>query len=329
MKRNLTKIAALFALVFLLVACSNTSGNEGSDKDASKKASNDAFPITLKHTSGETTIKEDPSKIVVIDIAALDTIDAVGMGDKVVGTAVNSLTPSLKKYESVTNIGTLKEPDMEAIAKLNPDLVIIGSRLSAMYNEFSNNWPTIDASVAWPDLNKATTYTKTEAENIEMVASAVGAEAKGQKAGQEVLDLMEKYKDKAKGQKALVLMSNAGEISMHSPASRFAPIFEVFGFESIGDHKSDDGHKGQKISFETVKQLNPDWIFVLDRDKATGSNKEANPAMSVMDNDLVNSTKAAKNKHIVYLSPVEWYITMTGANNYKLMLDEIAKALGI
>lgn len=251
------------------------------------------------------------------------------MGDKVVGTAVNSLTPSLKKYESVTNIGTLKEPDMEAIAKLNPDLVIIGSRLSAMYDDFAKKWPTIDSSVTWTDLSPENTYTSKVAKNIEMIATAVGAKDKGTKAGDEILALMEKYKDKAKGKKALVLMSNAGEISMHAPASRFAPIFEVFGFESVGDHKSDEGHKGQKISFVTVKKLNPDWIFVLDRDKATGSDKEANPAMSVMDNDLVNSTKAAKDKHIVYLSPVEWYITMTGASNYKLMLDEIAKALGI
>lgn len=334
--KNLTILSLLLVFVFTLASCGGQEkAPENENSNVENTASNDEtsdakldYPITIKHASGETVIEKEPMKIVVCDTAALDTLDAIGAGDKVVGTVTKGLPEKLKKYESLQSVGTAKEPDMEQIALLEPDLVFIGNRMSKMYNEFSQNWKTIDSSVKWTDLPEGVTYSEQVPENVMMVANAVGMPEEGQKKADEITALINQYKDMGKGKgKVLVLMSNEGEISMHGPASRWAPIFDVFGFENVDYEKEDDGHKGQKISFETVQEINPDWIFVLDRDAATGSAETGDTAAKVMDNDLVNSTNAAKNGHIVYLSPQEWYIVMTGADNFQFLLNEIGNAL--
>ena len=38
-----------------------------------------AAPVTVKHASGETTLKDTPKKIVVFDLATLDNLDALGV----------------------------------------------------------------------------------------------------------------------------------------------------------------------------------------------------------------------------------------------------------
>lgn len=59
----------------------------------------------------------DPQRIAVIDMACLDIIDALGLGDRVVGTAASQIE-YLQDYmdnETIANLGTLKSPDAEAV----------------------------------------------------------------------------------------------------------------------------------------------------------------------------------------------------------------------
>lgn len=333
------KLAALAAASALaLSACSSSpssqessSATTGSAEAAVTEAPTEAsFPRTITHAQGQTTIEAKPESIVVLDMAALDTIDAIGAGDRVVGTVTKSVPTWLKDadgidYSKVTSVGGLKEPDMEAIAKLKPDLVIVGGRSAKFYEEFSKVFTTIDASHSW----KTDDYSATVPQNVEMVAQAVGADVKGTAAAEAITAKIAKYSGMGEGKgNALVIMTNAGEISLHDRGSRWAPIWDVFGFgQSYQKPEADEGHKGDKVSFETVKELNPDWIFVVDRDAAIGKAEAGDTAQQVLDNDLVNSTTAAKNGHIVYLSPERWYIVMTGATNFPAMLDEVADAI--
>lgn len=334
------KLAALTAAsVLALSACSSatpgkTSTATGTETTAAQQATTESaeatFPRTITHAQGQTTIEAKPESIVVLDMAALDTIDAVGAGDRVVGTVTASVPTWLKDadgidYSKVTSVGGLKEPDMEAIAKLKPDLVIVGGRSAKFYEEFSKVFTTIDATHSW----KTEDYSATVPQNVEMVAQAVGADAKGAAAAEAITAKIAKYSGKGEGKgNALVIMTNAGEISLHDRGSRWAPIWDVFGFgQAYQKPEADEGHKGDKVSFETVKELNPDWIFVVDRDAAIGKAEAGDTAQQVLDNDLVNSTTAAQNGHIVYLSPERWYIVMTGATNFPAMLDEVADAI--
>lgn len=311
----------------------NGLGNIAFAKEASAAADSAAaekisYPLTITHQSGETVIESEPQKIVVLDMGTLDTIDAAGLGSKVVGTLVNSLLDEYKDsegidYSTLPNCGNPKEADMEAVAKLEPDLVFIGGRMSSSYEEFAKQWPTINGGVSW----KEGGYSEKVAENAQMVATACGDAAKGAEFKKAIEDKIAEYTDLGKGKgKAMVLMTNGGEISMHGTSSRWAAIWDVFGFDTIeeAEQKSDEGHKGDKLTFETVAEINPDYIFVVDRDAAVGSTDTGTNAEQVLDNDFIASTTAAQNGNICYLSPARWYLLMYGANNYQVMLDEVA-----
>ena len=83
---------------------------------------------------------------------------------------------------------------------------------------------------------------------------------------------------------------------------------------------------GEPISFEFLLQYDPQWLFVIDRDAAIGT-EDAQPAAAVLDNELTHQTNAWQDGQIVYLNPFNWYIVsgagLTSAND---MLDELNAA---
>lgn len=343
MRKIVAVAAAVGMSAAMLTGCSSSDGKDEKTDDknttseettasseetqAGEGESEAAFPVTIKHAAGETTIESEPQKIVVLNMAALDTIDALGLQDKVVGTTVKFVPTWLKDdYADVTDVGSFFEPDEEAIAKLQPDLVVIGNRSASSYEAFKDRYPTIDTSVKWDEPD----YAGQVVDSVKLIGQATGATAEAEKAAQDVADTVAKYQDAAKDKgKAMVVMVSGGEVSMHGPESRWSPIWDIFGFEPIRDEaKADEGHKGEKISFETLKELNPDWLFVVDRDAAVGKVEPGKTAEVVLDNDLVKATTAAKEDHIVYIDPERWYIVMTGAKNFIAELDEIGEAVG-
>ena len=56
---------------------------------------------------------------------------------------------------------------------------------------------------------------------------------------------------------------------------------------------------GNESSFETIVEKNPDYIFVMDRDAAIGT-EGAQLAQDIVENELIMGTDAYKNGHIVY-----------------------------
>lgn len=330
MRKFASTFVAAAASVVLLAGCSGATGAESGDNETPENnGQTEGFPVTVSHNAGETTIESKPESIVVFDMAALDTIDAIGAGDLVVGVPTQSVPTWLSDddgidYSELEEVGSMKEPDLEAVAKLNPDLVVLGARSAGFYEEFSQHFTTVDASVPWDQDN----YSERVVEMTNMLGQATGQVQEAEEAGAEISAKIEDYQDAATDQgTAMVLMTNGGEISLHGPKSRWAPIYDVFGFAPVQEENADDGHKGQKISFETVQELNPDYIFVVDRDAAVGTTEAGETAEKVLDNELVASTTAAQNDNIVYLSPERWYIVMTGASNFIAELDEIAEAI--
>lgn len=69
--------------------------------------------------------------------------------------------------------------------------------------------------------------------------------------------------------------------------------------------------------------LNPDIIFVVDRSVAIGRSAK-NP--NVLNNVLVNKTKAAKNGAIILLDPQVWYLSGGGIISLNKMISEVEAA---
>ena len=77
----------------------------------------------------------DPQRIAILDMASLDILDTLGVGDRVVGTASTSLE-YLQDYinDDIANLGTIKEADLEAVMACEPDVIFIGGRLASSYD---------------------------------------------------------------------------------------------------------------------------------------------------------------------------------------------------
>ena len=101
---------------------------------------------TLQTAQGEVEIAKTPERIAVYDIGALDTLIVLGLGDKIVGIpgekfADDFSTPNAKE------VGTLFEPDLEALNAVKPDLIIVASRSASKLDEVKVVAQAVDLSV--------------------------------------------------------------------------------------------------------------------------------------------------------------------------------------
>ncbi|PCC45297.1 ABC transporter substrate-binding protein [Brevibacterium aurantiacum] len=113
----------------------------GSDADPG------AFPRSIEHANGTTDIAEKPQRVVVLDTGELD--DVLSLGITPVGMVTTEGANPVPSYladrvKGIDTVGTINELDLEAIAALEPDL-ILGSQLRAdqLYDELDSIAPTV------------------------------------------------------------------------------------------------------------------------------------------------------------------------------------------
>jgi len=302
------KISRHFSRLFgaALVATALASGANAAD-------------VAVKHAQGETTVATNPEKVVVFDFATLDNLDHLGV--KIIGVPGSIAFPEyLKKYDGAdyTKVGTLFEPDYEAVNAAEPDLIIVGGRSAAKYGELAKIAPTIDLTVPAKEF-----ISDTEA-NIEKLGQIFGketeAKAEVDKLNSELAALKEKTKGKGKG---LMILTSGGKISAYGPGSRFGVLHDSFGVEPAAPDLSVGNH-GQPVSSEFILETNPDWLFVLDRDAAIG--REGTSAKQLLDNELVRQTNAWKKDQVVYLNGQNWYLVGGGLGALHSTINQLSEA---
>ena len=315
--RSLGALTAGF-LALGLAAC----GGEAT-APADQPATESSAPIVLEHAQGVTTIDGPAQGIVVLDMGSLDTLAALDSADSVVGIATGNVMPeALSQFddEKYTSVGSLKEPDLEAIAELDPDLVIAGFRSAKLVEELSKNFKTIDVTFDYAD----GFYNGIEF-STNLIAKAVGKEAEAGKQLEEVADALAEAKEKAPTDKtALILMTSGGKVSAHGADSRFGLVHTELGIKPAISDVEAEAH-GDAISFEAISEANPDILYVVDRDAAIG--QEGESAKQVLDNELVATTNAWKNDEVIYLDGSRWYIMIHGVDNAVEMLNESVDGL--
>src|SRR5699024_3666416 len=109
------------------------------------------------------------------------------------------------------------------------------------------------------------------------------------------------------GKNGLIVLANDDKISAYGPESRFG-LIHVFGIPAVDEGIEVSTH-GQNVTFEYVVEQNPDLLYVIDRSAAIG---EGSAAEQVVENDLMEDTKAMQNDDIYYLDPDYWYLSGGG-----------------
>ncbi|MEE1028480.1 MAG: ABC transporter substrate-binding protein [Agathobacter sp.] len=271
----------------------------------------------------EITVPYDPQRIAILDLAALDIIDNLGMGDRVVGMADTSIDylSDYAENSELTNLGTIKEADMEAVMECEPDVIFIGGRLSASYDALSEIAPVIYLSTD-TEIGLVESVTK----NATTIASLFGLESEIEEKTADFAERIEALQVIADGKTALVGMTTSGSFNLLGNDGRCSIIGVEIGFNNLTASNIDSAH-GNESSFETVMAENPDYIFVLDRDSAIGT-EGAQLAQEIMENELVVDTDAYRNGNIIYLAhPAVWYTAEGGITALDLMLQDLENAL--
>jgi len=312
-KLNKTLLMGVIA-VFLAACASNNDGNENESEQ-----NEESETITVEHELGETEVDKNPEKVIVFDFGSLDTLDKLDID--VTGVPQKNVPEYLDKYEDDTyeNIGALKEPDFEKIAEIDPDLIIISGRQSDVYDQLQELGPTVFLGV---DTER---YMDSFTENVETIGEIFDKEEEAEQELKSVEDHIAEVQEKAEeaDKDGLIILANDDKISAYGPASRFGLIHDVFGVPASDEDIEVSTH-GKNVSFEYVVEQDPDLLYVVDRSAAIG---EGASAKQVVENSLMEDTKAMQNDDIIYLDPDYWYLSGGGLISVDEMVDEIETSL--
>lgn len=276
--------------------------------------------ITVKHLSGETEVKKNPQKVVSFDFGIYDSLVKLGLSDRVValptGNTPEYLRNSLPK--GVENAGGMKEPNLEKLAQIKPDLIIISGRQTSFYEKLSRIAPTINLGT------DSKNYLASVESNITLLGELFNKQSEVKDQLVELEKTIAKAQDKAKssGAKVLVLLHNAGKLVLNNQSV----VYDVVKAQKaeLSIPAGEDKNKFVVVTSDMIAKANPDVILIIDRSEAIGAgklNKEK------FEDDKIKSTSAYKNGKITYLKSDLWYLSGGGLESLTAQVNAVADAL--
>lgn len=273
------------------------------------------FPRTLTHALGKTEITAAPKRVVVLDVGELDNV--VSLGIKPVGYAPAEGDDGIPTYlqkdaGAPKSVGTINNLNLEAIANLEPDL-ILGSQLRAAdkYDELSKIAPTVFSirpGFTWKEnylLNAAaldrTADAKSKLADYETKAKQLGTDLGPNKPTISMVRYL------------------PGKIRLYAKASFIGTILEDTGLPRPKNQQINE--LAAEISPEKIDQADADWIFtgVYGDPKATKRDTaQANP--------LWKNLKAVKAGQAKDVPDETWYLGL-GVTSANSVLDDLRAQL--
>lgn len=276
MKKSTVSIVVILSLL-LLAGCNgnnkeSSSTNAGSTNNSSgtvatpqpSDTGNASQEKTIKHAWGETTIKGTPIKIVALDYAFIDMLSVldiqpiatVGIGESgFPDYLVDKLDAS-----SITNVGQAKQPNLEVLTSVKPDLIIANpDRHEMIKDQLSDIAPTI----AFDDDN----YEEVLA-NLSLLADVVGKKEQGEKVKQNIESKIKQGMEKMKtAPSVLVVGAFEDESTVWLKNSFVGSLLSGIGtnylFEGEKDNTAAESKTDiAKLSLERLGEFNPDYLFV-------------------------------------------------------------------
>ena len=344
MKKILTFMLAA-AMMFSMAACGNSANNETagnnqsdvvteSNGDSAEKTP-ETVTIQALNANKEMTdieVPYDPQRIAILDMPALDIVDALGVGDRIVGSAKVSIE-YLTDYNpddsngAIMNLGTVKTADLEKVAACEPDIIFIGGRLSSVYTDLEAIAPVVYLAVDYEKgVVESTKY------NAQTIASIFGKEADVDAMFTDFQPRIDALNNVLKDKNVLLGMYNSNALGLMGTESQLNIISKELGANNLSASvgEVEKATHGEEASWETVIKLNPEYMFILDRSAATGSTDEGIlGAREVIENDLIKELDVYKDGKIVYFIEHAnvWYTSTGGVQALNTMLTDLEDAL--
>ncbi|TIQ14741.1 MAG: iron ABC transporter substrate-binding protein, partial [Mesorhizobium sp.] len=152
----------------------------------------------------------------------------------------------------------------------------------------------------------------------------VGKPAEAAALAAELDDALSSTRAAVKGKgTALILMTSGPKVTAYGKTSRFGWLHSALQLTPTVEDVEAATH-GEAISFEFLRDANPDWLIVLDRAAAIGSGEQN--ARATLDNELAAETTAWKKGQVVYMPAADFYIAAGGVQSTMRVLETIRDA---
>lgn len=261
---------------------------------------------------------EAPARLAVFDLGSLDTLDALALESRVAGVPKQTLPSYLAAFEddAYADIGGLRSPDLDALAALDPSLIVITGRQDDWREEFEALAEVEDISLAGGDyLGAVESNTRRLAERLEADAEPALAELRAHiEAARQALDGTPEV---------LVATHNGGNLMLNS----HPVVHQVLGLaQPVGTAELPGETHGERVftplAPDAVAALAPEILLIIDRSAAIGD-------ASLVPTELAAKLAAAgaESTRVAVLSPGLWYLSGGGLQSLRLQVDEVVAAL--
>jgi iron complex transport system substrate-binding protein len=314
-KYSFLSFAMIAILLLALAACGSKAEETNSEETAAPKTEQPET-YTVQHAMGETTIEVSPEKVVILTNEGTEALLALDV--QPVGAVQSWLGDPW--YEHISDemgdaqvVGTESEVNLEAVAALQPDL-IIGNKLrqEKIYDQLNDIAPTVFSETLKGDWK----------ENFEFYAKALNKEEKGQ----EVLTAYNERVEELKGElgdqltkEISVVRFLAGDTRIYQKDSFSGVILEQLGFARPESQDINEfAIKG--VTKERTPEMAGDVLFYFTYEDGEG---EATKVEKEWINDpLWNNLEVVKSGNVHKVSDAIWN-TSGGVISSNMMLDDI------
>lgn len=278
MKKNFL-IVLVMGIFLSLTACGNNNTDAGSGTDTEKTVFTDALGREIQISN--------PQRVVTLLGSFCE--EWILSGGTVVGTASDSFTNYDFGFdETVADIGSSMDPNVEQIISLEPDFVIASSMLDT-HVDIKETLENAGITVAYFYVNSFEDYLS----SLDIFTKINDKPELYTKNGTDVLVEIETAKSQIDGRKPTVLFIRAAATSVKVKGSE-----GTVGGEILADldtvNIADSESLLEDLSMEAIIMADPDYIFVTTQ----GSDYEAamaNVEELMISNPSWNSLKAVKN----------------------------------
>jgi iron complex transport system substrate-binding protein len=323
-RRVYAAASALLVSALALASCASTPAAE----PAKPTSAAETTAVTIEDNNGTHTLELPLTSVVATDNRTFETLDSWGIELSAGAVALMPSTISYTEDSSIIDLGNHREPNLEAIVAVAPDLIINGQRFAEYHDDFVSYAP--DAVVLELDPREGEPFDEELKRQTTVLGEIFGKQAEAKKLTDALDDAIERVKSAYDGETVMAVTTSGGQIGYLAPhvGRTLGPVFDFLELTPALDvTEASDDHQGDDIAVEAIASSNPDWILVMDRDAAVASDDPSySPAADILEgSEALAKVTAVSNGHIVYM-PADTY-TNEGIQTYTEFLNSFADAL--
>ena len=319
-KINLLYLLAILAIIsglLLYYLPDMTSGHNAESNNTSQTFKEK----TIVHDLGTTKLKKVPKRIVILDNLygeILNPLDITPVG-ATTGQADSQEFSTLfkKQYKDakVVSVGWQGSPDLDKIAELKPDLILMTGEQEDLYEELSEIAPTVGYQI---NTDENWDYHETSLKVAEIFDKRDEMKKDLDRVDAREAVFAENVKAKFGNQKLMYLRVTDNDIRYYA-YGHFGYLYDTYHFNRAETFNPDDMF--QVIDPDKLKDINPDLLIVQADSQELLENKLKN-------NPVWSSLKAVQNNKVIY-ADYSTYMLGFGIVSQKAIMKQISDEWGL